>query len=187
MIRMEGVNKYFADSHAWRDINPEIPVGQVVVVLSSSGSGKSPLCRTINRLETIASGTIDVDGVPLPEEGNELARRRADVGLVSQQFNRFPHLTIRGNITLGPNRVRRMKKAATVARAIALPERVGSASQADKPRAACWWTAAAGGDRPRTGFSGQDPVPLTLPFPAFPIPPRKDFPCPPLRFVFALS
>lgn len=95
MIRMQGVNKHFGDFHALKDINLEVPRGQVVVVLGPSGSGKSTLCRTINRLETIDSGTIEIDGKVLPAEGKELAKLRADVGMVFQQFNLFPHLTIR--------------------------------------------------------------------------------------------
>ena len=105
MIRITGVNKYFADYHALRDINLEIPRGQVVVVLGPSGSGKSILCRTINRLETIDSGEIYIDGEKLPEEGKALAQLRAEVGVCFQSFNLFPHLTIRDNVTLAPIKV----------------------------------------------------------------------------------
>ncbi|MCS5479172.1 glutamate ABC transporter ATP-binding protein GluA [Corynebacterium sp. YIM 101645] len=132
MIRMTDVQKYFDDFHALKDINLEVPRGQVVVVLGPSGSGKSTLCRTINRLETIEEGTIEVDGVHLPEEGRALARLRADVGMVFQSFNLFPHLTIRDNVTLGPVKVKKMKKAEAGKRAMELLERVGIANQADK-------------------------------------------------------
>lgn len=132
MIRMEGVQKYFGDFHALTDINLTVPAGQVVVVLGPSGSGKSTLCRTINRLETIEEGTIAIDGTPLPEEGAALAKLRADVGMVFQQFNLFPHLTILNNVTLGPIKVRKMKKKDAEARAMELLERVGIANQADK-------------------------------------------------------
>ena len=132
MIRMTDVQKYFDDFQALKDINLEVPKGQVVVVLGPSGSGKSTLCRTINRLETIESGTIEIDGVLLPEEGRDLARLRADVGMVFQSFNLFPHLTIKDNVTLGPVKVRKMKKADAEKRAIALLERVGIANQASK-------------------------------------------------------
>lgn len=132
MIRMEGVNKYFDDFQALTDINLEVPPGQVVVVLGPSGSGKSTLCRTINRLETIESGTIAIDGVPLPEEGKTLAKLRADVGMVFQQFNLFPHMTIKDNVTLGPVKVRKLKKADAEKRAMALLERVGIANQSHK-------------------------------------------------------
>lgn len=132
MIRMAGVNKHFGDYHALRNINLEVPRGQVIVVLGPSGSGKSTLCRTINRLETIDEGTIEIDGRPLPEEGKELAKLRSEVGMVFQQFNLFPHLTIRDNVTLGPTKVRGMKKADAAKRADELLGRVGIAAQADK-------------------------------------------------------
>ncbi len=132
MIHMQAVEKFFGDYHALRTINLDIPRGQVVVVLGPSGSGKSTLCRTINRLETIDSGTITIDGTPLPEEGKELARLRADVGMVFQQFNLFPHLTIKDNVTLGPIKVRKMPKHDAEALALQLLERVGIANQADK-------------------------------------------------------
>ncbi|MBZ8177981.1 ATP-binding cassette domain-containing protein [Corynebacterium poyangense] len=132
MIRMAGVEKYFDDYHALRDINLEIPRGQVVVVLGPSGSGKSTLCRTINRLETIDSGVIEIDGVALPEEGKALAKLRAEVGMVFQSFNLFPHLRIRDNVTLGPIKVRQLNKAEAAKRADVLLERVGIATQAEK-------------------------------------------------------
>lgn len=132
MIRMSGVNKHFGDYHALRNINLEVPRGQVIVVLGPSGSGKSTLCRTINRLETIDEGTIEIDGRPLPEEGKELAKLRSEVGMVFQQFNLFPHMTIRDNVTLGPTKVRGIKKADAAKRADELLGRVGIAAQADK-------------------------------------------------------
>ena len=92
MIRMSGVNKHFGDYHALRNINLEVPRGQVIVVLGPSGSGKSTLCRTINRLETIDEGTIEIDGRPLPEEGKELAKLRSEVGMVFQQFLSLIHI-----------------------------------------------------------------------------------------------
>ena len=132
MIELTGVQKHFGDYHALRDINLTVPKGQVVVVLGPSGSGKSTLCRTINRLETIDEGTITIDGVPLPEEGKALAKLRADVGMVFQSFNLFPHLTIKDNVTLGPLKVRKQGKGDVEKRAIELLDRVGIANQADK-------------------------------------------------------
>lgn len=132
MVSVSGVNKYFDSFHALRDINLEVPRGQVVVVLGPSGSGKSTLCRTLNRLETIDSGTIAIDGQPLPEEGKALAKLRSDVGMVFQSFNLFPHMAIRDNLTLGPTLVRKMKKAEADKLAMGLLERVGIANQADK-------------------------------------------------------
>ena len=132
MIRMESVDKHFGELHVLRDINLEVRIGQVVVVLGPSGSGKSTLCRTINRLEPIDSGIIEVDGKRLPEEGKALAALRADVGMVFQSFNLFPHKTILGNVTLAPITVRRRNKADAEKEGMALLERVGIANQRDK-------------------------------------------------------
>ncbi|ATL68984.1 glutamate ABC transporter ATP-binding protein [Nocardia terpenica] len=132
MISMRKVDKHFGNLHVLRDINLEVPRGQVVIVLGPSGSGKSTLCRTINRLEPIDSGTIAVDGVELPAEGRALARLRADVGMVFQQFNLFAHKTILENVMLAPVKVRRVDKPAARETAMRLLERVGIADQADK-------------------------------------------------------
>lgn len=132
MIQMTDVQKFFDDFQALKDINLSVPRGEVVVVLGPSGSGKSTLCRTINRLETIEAGTIEIDGAPVPEEGRDLAKLRADVGMVFQSFNLFPHLKVIDNITLGPMKVRNEKKVAAKERAMRLLERVGIANQADK-------------------------------------------------------
>lgn len=132
MLRMVGVAKYFGDFRALGNITIDIPRGQVVVVLGPSGSGKSTLCRTINRLETIDAGTIEIDGELLPEEGKQLAQLRADLGMVFQQFNLFPHMTIADNVILGPRRVRKRSKSEANKRAMELLERVGIADQADK-------------------------------------------------------
>ncbi|GAY07720.1 putative glutamate uptake system ATP-binding protein [Pseudonocardia sp. N23] len=132
MVRMAGVDKHFGELHVLRDINLEIPSGQVVVVLGPSGSGKSTLCRTINRLEPIDSGVIEIDGKVLPAEGKELARLRADVGMVFQSFNLFAHKTILENVTLAPLKVRRTARAEAEKDGLALLERVGIANQRDK-------------------------------------------------------
>ncbi|MGJ4073983.1 amino acid ABC transporter ATP-binding protein [Corynebacterium macclintockiae] len=132
MIELKGVNKHFGEYHALRDINLEVAAGQVVVILGPSGSGKSTLCRTINRLETIDDGEIRIDGDLLPEEGKELAKLRAEVGMVFQQFNLFSHMTIRDNVTLAPTKVRKISKEAARKTADELLDRVGIAAQADK-------------------------------------------------------
>ena len=132
LVVLKGVNKHFGDLHVLRDINLTIGRGEVVVVIGPSGSGKSTLCRTINRLETFEDGSITIDGKPLPEEGKELARLRADVGMVFQSFNLFAHKTILDNVTLGPIKVRKTPKAEAEKRAKELLERVGVAHQAAK-------------------------------------------------------
>ncbi len=132
MVQISNVNKHFGDLHVLKDIDLTVGKGEVVVVLGPSGSGKSTLCRTINRLETHETGEIRIDGVPLPDEGKDLARLRAEVGMVFQSFNLFAHKTILENVTLGPMKVRKQKKADAEKRAQELLERVGVAHQAEK-------------------------------------------------------
>jgi glutamate transport system ATP-binding protein len=129
---MEKVNKFFGDLHVLTDVDLTVDRGEVVVVIGPSGSGKSTLCRCINRLEPIQSGRIEIDGVPLPEEGRELARLRADVGMVFQSFNLFAHKTVLENVTLGPIKVRKQSKADAEKRAQELLDRVGVGHQAAK-------------------------------------------------------
>jgi glutamate transport system ATP-binding protein len=132
LVVMRGVNKYFGSLHVLRDVDTTVARGEVVVVIGPSGSGKSTLCRTINRLEPIDSGEIVFDGRPLPAEGRELARLRADVGMVFQSFNLFSHKSILQNVALGPVKVRRRPKEEAEQRAMQLLERVGIADQAGK-------------------------------------------------------
>jgi glutamate transport system ATP-binding protein len=132
LVVLENVNKWFGSLHVLKDINLTVYRGEVVVVIGPSGGGKSTLCRTINRLETIDSGTITLDGSDLPEEGKDLARLRADVGMVFQSFNLFAHKTILQNVTLGPTKVRKVTKGDAEREAMALLERVGIANQAEK-------------------------------------------------------
>jgi glutamate transport system ATP-binding protein len=132
LIVLTDVQKHFGELHVLRDINLTVAKGEVVVVLGPSGSGKSTLCRAINRLEPIDSGTITLDGVPLPEEGKALARLRADVGMVFQSFNLFAHKSILDNVTLGPTKVKKLKSSEAKKRAMQLLERVGVANQAEK-------------------------------------------------------
>jgi glutamate transport system ATP-binding protein len=132
LVVLSDVQKHYGDFQALTDIDLTVNRGEVVVVIGPSGSGKSTLCRTINRLETITSGTITIDGEKLPSEGKQLAALRADVGMVFQSFNLFSHLTILENVTLGPIKVKGMKKADAEREAKTLLERVGVAHQASK-------------------------------------------------------
>ncbi len=132
LVVVSDVQKHYGDFQALKDIDLTVNRGEVVVVIGPSGSGKSTLCRTINRLETITSGTITIDGKELPKEGRALAELRADVGMVFQSFNLFAHLTILDNVTLGPMKVRKLKKADAEREAKVLLERVGVAQQASK-------------------------------------------------------
>ena len=132
LIRISGITKRFGDFTALDNVSLDIRRGEVVAVVGASGSGKSTLCRTINRLETIDEGTIEINGELLPEEGKDLARLRAEVGMVFQSFNLFGHRTVLDNITLAPIKVRRMSRADAEARARELLARVGLADQAAK-------------------------------------------------------
>jgi glutamate transport system ATP-binding protein len=125
LVRIQGVNKSFGSFQALHDIDMDVARGEVVVVVGASGSGKSTLCRCINRLETIDSGTITIDGKPLPEEGRGLARLRADVGMVFQSFNLFGHKTALENVVLGPVKVRGVPAGEAREQARALLQRVG--------------------------------------------------------------
>jgi len=132
LVSLKAVNKHYGQLHVLKDINLNVRKGEVVVVIGPSGSGKSTLCRAINRLETIDDGDIKIDGKELPEEGKELAKLRADVGMVFQSFNLFAHKTILENVTLGPIKVKGVAKGEADKDAMALLERVGVGHQAPK-------------------------------------------------------
>ncbi|MFF1869191.1 amino acid ABC transporter ATP-binding protein [Streptomyces sp. CB03911] len=132
LIELSGVNKHFGDLHVLQDIDLTVGRGEVVVVIGPSGSGKSTLCRTINRLEPIESGSIRIDGEPLPAEGKGLAKLRAEVGMVFQSFNLFAHRTVLQNVSLAQVKVRGRGRAEADAKSRALLDRVGLASQEDK-------------------------------------------------------
>lgn len=132
LIELRHVDKHYGDLHVLNDINLSVDRGEVVVVIGPSGSGKSTMCRTINRLETIDSGEILIEGEPLPQEGKDLARMRAELGMVFQQFNLFAHMTVLQNVMLGPVDVLGVSKDKARERAMDLLSRVGVAEQADK-------------------------------------------------------
>ena len=132
LVVLDHVDKHFGDLHVLKDINISIGRGEVVVVIGPSGSGKSTLCRTINRLETIDSGTITLDGTPLPAEGKALAALRAEVGMVFQSFNLFAHKTALENVTLGLMKVRKTPRKSAEKLAMRQLERVGVDNQANK-------------------------------------------------------
>ncbi|MEU6879520.1 amino acid ABC transporter ATP-binding protein [Streptomyces sp. NPDC046712] len=132
LVVLNNVDKHFGALHVLQSIDMTVGRGEVVVVIGPSGGGKSTLCRAINRLETIDSGEIVIDGKPLPSEGRELAALRADVGMVFQSFNLFAHKTVLENVTLGQIKVRKKDKKKAEQRARELLDRVGVANQADK-------------------------------------------------------
>ncbi|MDW3178038.1 MAG: amino acid ABC transporter ATP-binding protein [Acidimicrobiia bacterium] len=132
VIVCEGVRKSFGDFEALRGIDLTVQDREVIVVLGPSGSGKSTLIRCINRLEAHQAGTIVVDGIELTDDVSNIDKIRSEVGMVFQQFNLFPHLTVLDNITLAPMMVRKVSKEQARARAMELLERVGIPEQAAK-------------------------------------------------------
>jgi glutamate transport system ATP-binding protein len=132
LLVLDRVDKHFGDVHVLRDISLTVDRGEVVVVVGPSGSGKSTLCRTVNRLEPVDSGTITLDGCPVPSGGPELAAVRAEIGMVFQGFNLFAHKTVLENVVLGPVKVRRQPREQAERTAAELLERVGVGDVADR-------------------------------------------------------
>ncbi len=132
IIEMAGVDKFFGSFQALSNIDMKVGTGEVVVVIGPSGSGKSTLIRCINRLEHHDRGRIVVDGVELTDDVRNIALIRRETGMVFQQFNLFPHLTVIDNITLGPRQVLKMPKQQAEDRAMELLERVKIPEQARK-------------------------------------------------------
>ena len=110
IIQIQDVNKWFGDLQVLKDINLEVKLKEKIVVCGPSGSGKSTLIRCINRLEEHQKGTIIVDGTEISEDTKNIEQVRAEVGMVFQQFNLFPHLSIVDNLTLAPIWVKKMPK-----------------------------------------------------------------------------
>ncbi len=132
IIEFKGVSKFFGDFQALRDVSLKIGLGERVVVCGPSGSGKSTMIRCINRLEAHESGTIVVDGVELGEDMDDVLAVRREVGMVFQQFNLFPHLTVLENLTLAPRRARKLPKEEATRLAMEYLERVRIPEQAGK-------------------------------------------------------
>lgn len=132
IIIVRNVNKWYGDFHALKNVSLTVKRKEVVVIIGPSGSGKSTFIRTINRLEEHQSGEIIVDGIPLTHDVRNIEAIRMETGMVFQQFNLFPHLTVLQNITLAPIHVRKMKKKDAEERAMQLLKRVGIPEQAHK-------------------------------------------------------
>ena len=134
MIRFANVTKFYGSYKALDEVTAEVGRGEVVVVCGPSGSGKSTLIRTVNRLEEIASGTLTFDGMSVhgPMKASALNRLRSRIGFVFQSFNLFPHLSALDNVTLSPIKVNGAAREVARARAMALLDRVGLASHAQK-------------------------------------------------------
>lgn len=131
MIELDGVNKWYGNYHALNDVEGSVANGEVLVICGPSGSGKSTLIRTINRLEPIQRGTIRIGGEDIYKQGRDINALRAGIGFVFQQFNLFPHLSVRQNITLSPLKVGGMSRAEADELADSLLAKVGLAHKAD--------------------------------------------------------
>ncbi len=132
IILFEHVDKFFDSFHALKDIGISVEAGERMVICGPSGSGKSTLIRCINGLESHNSGKITVDGVEVHEGSGEIRRLRQEVGMVFQQFNLFPHLTVLENLMIGPTKVRKISKPDAEALARKYLDRVHIPEQADK-------------------------------------------------------
>jgi len=132
MIACRDVHKWYGHFHALRGVNMEVNKGEVIVIFGPSGSGKSTFIRTLNRLEEHQRGQILVDGVELSNDVRNIERVRMETGMVFQQFNLFPHLTVIQNVTLAPLWVRRWPKGRAEEAALELLARVGIPEQAHK-------------------------------------------------------
>ena len=132
MIELVGVDKFFGDFQALKNINITIGKQEVVVVIGPSGSGKSTMIRCINRLEVHDAGTITVDGIVLSDDIKNIQEVRKETGMVFQQFNLFPHLTVLENVTLGPRQVRNLPKTEAEELGLELLDKVQIPEQAYK-------------------------------------------------------
>jgi general L-amino acid transport system ATP-binding protein len=132
IIVVQNLQKWYGKFHALRGVSLNIDRGEVVVLMGPSGSGKSTLIRTFNALEDYQQGLIEIDGIPLTDDLKNIDAIRQEVGMVFQQFNLFPHLTVLDNITLAPRWVKKFSKAKSQEIAMQLLERVGILEQAQK-------------------------------------------------------
>ena len=131
-LELKNVNKWFGKFHVLKNINEQVEKGEVLVICGPSGSGKSTLIRCINRLEEIDQGEILFEGKSIHDKSVNINQLRAEIGIVFQQFNLYPHLTVLKNITLAPIKVRKMPKDEAEQLALTLLERVGIKEQAHK-------------------------------------------------------
>ena len=131
-IEIKGLHKWYGSFHVLKGINETVERGEVLVICGPSGSGKSTLIRCVNRLEEYQKGTIHFDGQDIHAPGLDVNSLRAEIGIVFQQFNLYPHLTVLKNITLAPIKVRGTRRAEAEETGLALLERVGIHDQAHK-------------------------------------------------------
>ena len=144
LIHIDGLSKYFGDFQALNAVSLDINTGDIIVICGPSGSGKSTLIRCINRLEIHESGTIQIANTEIDGSREAMNVIRQNVGMVFQQFNLFPHLTVLENLTLGPMRVRNMPKSEAVNLAMKFLERVHIPEQSENILVNFRWSATTG-------------------------------------------
>lgn len=132
ILEIRDVHKWYGDFHVLNGISETVEKGEVVFICGPSGSGKSTFIRCLNRLEAIQQGSILLEGVDIYDKNLDVNELRSEVGMVFQQFNLYPHLSVLDNITLAPIKVRKLPKHKAVANAMELLERVGILNQAHK-------------------------------------------------------
>src|SRR5690606_6480660 len=125
MIRVENLKKSFGDLEVIKDMSTVVEEKEVICVIGPSGSGKSTFLRCLNRLEEITDGHVYIEGTDITDPNNDINKIRQDVGMVFQQFNLFPHMTVMQNVTLAPMKLKGMDKAAAEAKAYELLDKVG--------------------------------------------------------------
>lgn len=130
-VKVSNLKKNYGDLTVLKDINLEVHEGEVVCLIGPSGSGKSTFLRCINQLEVATDGSIIVDDVEITDKKNDINKLRENVGMVFQQFNLFPHLTVLQNITMAPIELKKMNRAQAEEKAIELLEKVGLADKKD--------------------------------------------------------
>jgi len=148
IIQFKQVNKYFGSLHVLKNITLDVAEGEVVVICGPSGSGKSTLLRCINRLESINSGELIVDGIPVADKQADINRLRQEIGIVFQSFNLFPHMTVLQNITLAPIKVRKVAPEEAEETGRRLLARVGIPE-----KAGCYPAHLSGGQQQRVAIA----------------------------------
>ena len=148
MVNVKGINKHFGHLHVLKDVSLDVARGEVVVIIGPSGSGKSTLLRCLNYLEPVQSGEIRVDGIRLDHHKTNIRKVRAQVGMVFQSFNLFPHLSVLRNVMLAPVIVRKRPEAEVRREALALLAKVGLQDKTD-----VYPTQLSGGQQQRVAIA----------------------------------
>lgn len=147
-VEIRGAVKHFGAVQALNGVDLDVATGEVVLIIGPSGSGKSTLLRSVNRLESLTDGDITIDGESLTAHGSDIRRIREEVGMVFQDFNLFPHLTVLENITIAPRTVKKTPRKDAEVRAHALLKRVGLADKAE-----AWPGQLSGGQKQRVAIA----------------------------------